>query len=232
MFPIERRLVLKCTVGGFIGLLRDLPAVADVSAQNGGQRPSRINWDQFVGKISELAELRSRGALTSASFVQNAADVGSILNLEDKSLLGGSSFLHNRQVETHSPFMLAEINRHITFEIMLLSLETGYSIPLHDHPRCSGVSLCIAGRARVVNYDLDDSQAIVRLRARAESTIGPSKAGTLTEHEGNIHAITAVKHTQIVDVFCPPLPAVGGFHVYRAEPESVDGTILRVTSIS
>lgn len=232
MLPIDRRFLLKCTAGTFLGLMNSIPSLAASSTGAGTNTLRRMNWNQFVEKVGAFAQLRSCGALSSEEFVRSTAELGARLDLADKSLLGAYSFIDGRQTLNQSPLILAEAKRQVTFEIVLLSLEAGYSIPLHDHPKRNGVSVCVTGKTKVTHFDLQSIEGSSVLQMRSRTTIHPSETGTLTEVEGNIHTITALQHTQLIDVFSPPAPAHGGFHWYRAEPDSRDRSILRVVSIS
>jgi hypothetical protein len=229
--PIDRRLSFTCTAGAFVWLLRALPSLADASSSNGDQRLTRVNWDQFVNHIEAVAEKHRRGTLASSSFVQDIATLGARLDLTDKSLTGAYSFLRNRQLSSHSPMIVAEATRRVSFDVVLLSLDKGYSIPLHDHPSRSVTSICAAGQSVIANYDLRESLGRQILRLRSRSVIGPAAAGTLTESDGNVHTITALTPSQFIDVLSPPAPPSGWFHWYKAEPESADRSTLRVTSV-
>jgi hypothetical protein len=229
MIPIQRRAVLQCTMGAFWALSDSLSSLASSITENGSRR---LDWAEFIGKIATFAERRSRGDLNSTAFVRSVTELGTSLNLTDKELTGAYSFIRKRQESIQSHFSLVEAHRQVTFDVVLLSLAPNYSIPLHDHPGRTGVSVCITGQAMIRNYDLIGPRSSPVLKLRSHSIVRPSEAVGFTDTEGNIHTITAREHTDLVDIFSPPSPRNGGFQFYRAEPYSQDGTLLKVISIS
>ena len=226
---IQRRAVLQCTLGAFWTLSHSLSSLVLAATENGLRR---LDWAEFVGKIASFAQNRSGGHFNCAEFVRSVAAVGTSLNVADKELSGAYSFIRKRQELIHSHLMVVEAHRQVTFNIVLLSLAPNYSIPLHDHPGRIGVSVCITGRAMILNYDLIGSISSPALKLRSQSTVRSSEAVGFTDTQGNIHTISAIDHTELVDVFSPPSPRSGGFHWYKTEPDSKDRTILRVKSIS
>lgn len=209
---IQRRAVLQCTLGAFWTLSHSLSSLVSAATENGLRR---LDWDEFVGKVSSFAESRFGGHFNSGEFVRSVTAVGTTLNVADKELSGAYSFIRRRQELVHSHFTLVEAHRQVTFNIILLSLAPNYSIPLHDHPGRMGVSVCITGRAMIRNYDLIGSISSPALKLRSHSTVRPSEAVGFTDTEGNIHTISAIDHTELVDVFSPPSPPSGGFHSYK-----------------
>ena len=233
MFPVSRRISLKCTAGAFWSLMHSASSLAESSSMSkSGQERTGLNWNKFVEEVGVLAESHAQGTMPSIEFVHSAAALGARVDVTDRVLTEACMFLSRRQALNRSPLVMGEFNRLVTFEILLLSLEPGYSIPLHDHPNRNGVSLCVRGRARVTNYDLHETRNIPMLKMRSRMMIGPTGAGTFTEKEGNIHTIAALQPTQLIDIFCPPSAPGSAFHWYKAEPDFKDQTILRVTSIS
>jgi hypothetical protein len=226
---VQRRAILQCALGAFWALSHSLSSLVSAETENGIRS---LDWAGFVGKIASFADSRSRGHFSSGEFIRSVAAVGTTLNVADKELSGAYSVIRKRQELVHSHFTLVEAHRQVTFNIVLLSLAANRSIPLHDHPGRMGVSVCITGQAVIRNYDLIGSLLSPALKFRSHSTVRPSEAVGFTETQGNIHTISAIDHTELVDVFSPPSPLSGGFHSYKTEPYSKDATILKVTSIS
>jgi hypothetical protein len=151
--------------------------------------------------------------------------------MADSTLREACSFVEHRKLSKASPLVLAETHREVSFDIVLLSLDGGYSIPLHDHPMRTGISVCVSGEVIVSNYDLQASSGAISLLLRSRRTIRAGEASTLTETVGNIHTITATQHTQLIDIFSPAGPNNGRFHRYKVASDSKGGTTLKVTSI-
>ena len=232
MLPIERRLMMKCTMGVFLSLTKNLSALAQASTGRVSQTRDQLNWTQFIEKVAKFSQDRSHDHLSSSTFVNDVATLGAKLDSADPSLAGACSFLAAKRAATHKPLLIAETNRQMTFEVLLLSLESGYTIPLHDHPARSGVSICVSGHAKVKNYDFVPSSGSALLKQRSQTSLYGQKASTLTEQEGNVHTISALQSTQLIDVFSPPAPQSGGFHWFTAEPDKQDQRLLKVTSFS
>jgi hypothetical protein len=226
---VQRRAILQCTLGAFWALSHSVSSLVSAATENGLRR---LDWAEFIGKIASFAESRSVGHLNATDFVRSVGAAGTSLNVADKELSGAYSFIRKRQELAHSHSTLVEAHRQGTFNIVLLSLARNYSIQLHDHPGRMGVSVCISGQAVISNYDLIGSIVSPALKLRLHSTVRPSEAVGFTDTQGNIHTISAIDHTELVDVFSPPSPSSGGFHWYKTEPHSKDGTTLKITSIS
>lgn len=230
---IERRLLIQCSAGALWTVVSALPKIARASTAHSEREARGLRWEQFVEQIGTLAQSRVHEHLIANEFVRRVATVGQHLDLADQQLAGACAALRQQQSTRRMPLVLAGVHERVSCEIVLLSLEAGFSIPLHDHPQRSVVSICVAGEAKVVNYDLRQHPNGPALTLRSNTTLRPSQGATLTETDGNIHTIAAGRQTQLIDVFCPPMNKGAACHWYKAEPERRnDPTVLRVTSMS
>jgi hypothetical protein len=237
MYPIARRIVLRLGATGLLGLTETIASAANHSLEASGKNQTRLNWQHFVDRIATLAESRATRVIQSDDFLDSTEFMGAHIDRSDRVIAGALASMERRQAAVHSHSVITRLAPRKTlvapidhFEILLLTLDSGYSIPCHDHPGSSVASICLSGVAQVANYDLEGAANGPILKMRSHSTIGPSQSATLTEQRGNIHTITAVRTTELIDVFCPPLTA-GRFHWYDTKPDPHSSDVLHVGSI-
>jgi hypothetical protein len=238
VYPITRRIVLRLGAGGLLGLTEAIASAAERALEPDGKNETRLNWQHFVDRVATLAESRATRDIQSEDFLRSTESVGAQIDRNDSFITGTFASMERRQAALHSHSHITRIVPKRTpaaavhFEILLLTLESGYTIPFHDHPGSSVASICLSGTARVANYDLDGAANGPILKMRSRSTIGPTQTATLTEHRGNIHTITAVQTAEFIDIFSPPLTA-GRFHWYDTarDPHSPEGKVLQVKSV-
>ena len=237
MYPIARRIVLRLGATGLLSLAETIASAANHSLEPNGKNEIRLNWQHFVDRVTALAESRAARSVQSDDFLRSTELMASRIDKSDSVIAGALASMERRQAAFHSHSVITRMTPRKTavapivpFEILLLTLDSGYSIPCHDHPGSSVASICLGGVARVANYDLAGAANGPILKMRSRSTIGPSQTATLTEQKGNIHTITAVQSTELLDVFCPPLTA-GRFHWYDTKPDPRSSEVLHVRSI-
>ena len=108
--------------------------------------------------------------------------------------------------ETPYTFLWVERNPH--FDVVLLTLKRGTSIPPHDHPRTIAVALIIGGSACITTYELKKPPYRAKrpaLRILGMREIKSGSVSTLTSRRDNIHSVHALDDfCHILDIFAPP----------------------------
>jgi cysteamine dioxygenase len=205
MMPHGRRELLSLSLMSFLRLGIALPAIAQSARranQWNGFGSRTLNWDAFLETLARAAT--AQGPLNQDYYVEKVARLARVLNLSDPSLvrayLSGS-----RQRGLHPQF--ADLERRTAFQITLITFERGQSLPLHDHPRMTGVMTCAAGEIDVRSFHLleaDHRSGAFVLQDEGAVRMTQGMVATLTAVSHNIHGLKAESFAQVIDIFTPP----------------------------
>ena len=103
-------------------------------------------------------------------------------------------------------------------DILVLGLQRGDYLPVHDHGNIVGLSTVVAGEAIEIEYETDETVAgvktVVMRKYRHVKAARDNQRGSIVRKK-NIHAVMNVERmepTVIIEVFAPKL-VFGPFHV-------------------
>lgn len=117
----------------------------------------------------------------------------------------------------------------------LMFLEAGKYVPLHNHPGAMAITLVLSGKVEIVQCDIDENfrdpegggQVERDLTVRWCGSLEAGEATFLTGAAGNIHALTALTDTLILDLFAVSYPSeTRSWFVPETRPFSRDGTSI------
>ncbi len=208
MDDYDRRVFLKLSLPGFLGLGLALPALAaqarEAAALDGRKREGGpIEWDAFIESVANYAGRRAADDWAEEKFVRRVAAMARRLKIDDPRLEEAFAGYVNKNPDWPE---FEALHHEQEFQVTLIEFEPGEAIAHHDHPQINGVICCASGDVGIQNFDFlpatDDRPMLLKqvgdLRCRAGAV------STLTSEARNIHALKANAFTQLIDVFSPP----------------------------
>ena len=171
-------------------------------SKESADRGTPIDWDAFLEELERIAnghENYLSYQRADASLIDRLAGT---LNLQ-QIRARGFPLLNRSRIEHPDLTLLLRKER---FEVAMLSFQPGDHIPAHDHPTMAAVSACILGGVKIWNYDSVNCEANAGtrlLRPVKDVVLGAGQTSLLTAAHGNIHDLTAVVESQIVDILTP-----------------------------
>jgi len=204
----QRREFVKLSVGFFLGLTAALPSLAqqarDANRLNGrGASPGPINWDAFLEYLDRAARVQFQPSWDQGRYVQEIEKMVQSLSLTDSRLTRALQSARPHRGIPH----FEDLEQRMSFQITLITFENGEILPLHDHPRMTGVMTCATGMVDVQRFHLlavgKDRDSFT---LRDEGLVGmtPGSVSSLTAETHNIHGLKARSFSQIIDIFTPP----------------------------
>lgn len=170
----------------------------------GGPHLRPIDWDTFLAELQAITRAQHRSDWDPSGHVARVVELMATLDITDPELQGHLDAYE----ETRRGFpQIRTVHDGGDFSVAVLQFEAGESIALHNHPRMTGVILCMTGSVRLEAFDRLDGRTpagALRLRRVEDGTLGPGDLATLTETHGNIHALHAPEWCELLDVFTPP----------------------------
>ena len=95
--------------------------------------------------------------------------------------------------------------------LSLIGIHRFAPIPVHDHPRTTGVQLVLHGRVQVRNYRISEvvrEPSLVRLECVAESVLGVGSTAAVEDRTNNLHGLQALNLNAVcLALQAPPLAA-------------------------
>lgn len=210
MTEYNRREVINLSLLSFLLLGTALPALAQTASRanrlNGFGSSGGINWDAFLEALERTAGSQVR--LNQELYVEKVAGLAKALKLADPRLV--RAYLSASRQRGSVP-QFADLERRTAFQITLITFERGQSLPLHDHPRMTGVMTCAAGEIDVRSFHLSErgreADSFV-LQDEGAVRMSQGMVGTLTAVSHNIHGLKAQSFAQVIDIFTPPYDAI------------------------
>jgi len=209
----DRREFITVNLASFLRLAVVLPSVA-----HGAQRANRLNgfvgstvtlnWDAFLDYIDRAARGQYGRYWNQSQYVQEINKLAQSLNFADPRLQ--QALESARAVWSATP-QFTDLERRVAFQVTLITFENGQVLPLHDHPRMTGVMTCAKGMIDVRRFNLvatDTGHSSCTLRDEGVVRLVPGSTSWLTADVDNIHGLKAQSFSQIIDIFTPPYDSI------------------------
>lgn len=173
------------------------------SNSNSGRPPHTLQ--QIHDALSEPREER----LTAATALMNQLTLQDLgLTERDVSTRPGGLW------RTRRTSLFMPIASSPAFDLAVFLICKGGSLPLHDHPNMEVTTKLVHGRLRLQSYDWKDAQASdvdgsnagrAAVLVGDEVVTAPAAAAWgLAPDSGNLHALTALENSVMVDILMPP----------------------------
>ena len=204
VYQFSRREIVTVSLAAFGGLALALPYFVRRAQRANGS--DKINWDSFINSVEKEAESQFSANWDQREYVNRVGKIFSTLDLNDPVLVEGLA----QPAPSQNGFPNIRdfyFNTKRSFQISLLTFETGDTIGLHNHPGMTGITLCASGNAVIQNYNLISKQGVDRtwiLQRSIDERAARGDMSVFTSDDSNIHHITAAEPTQILDIFTPP----------------------------
>ncbi len=163
-----------------------------------------VSWDRFLTDLQTLTRTQHDADWDEAAYVEQVASLMGMLDITDRTLQ--ATLDRYRNARRGFP----EIHRTHDggdYSVVVLQFEAGETIELHNHPRMTGVILCLTGAVQVEAFNLLEGTTPagnLRLQQVDDVTLRPGDHATLTSDRGNIHALQATRWCELLDVMTPP----------------------------
>lgn len=239
MSQYERREILSLSIGSFLGLAAGLPALAQqarrANAMKGLTPLCRcLNWDALISNIDAAARIQYQPFWDQARYVRRIEALAKTLDLADIAVAQKFHAGHTRT--GHLP-TIEDLEKRLSFQVSLITFEPGQIIPLHDHPRMTGVMTCATGTVDVRSFHLltiNNRGESCTLRDEGLVRMVPGVVSSLTERAHNIHGIRARTFTQIIDIFTPPYDSsrIQESREFRLTPPATDSREITATILT
>ncbi|MCY3838309.1 MAG: hypothetical protein OXH09_06650 [Gammaproteobacteria bacterium] len=200
MTNISRRTVIAMS-GKMLLALAASGAVA--RAALAGESES-VSWERFLELCHELSRSQFAPNWNQDTYTREIEGLVRRLKLDDRKIV--EYIDRYRNLNLHFP-EIRRMYHERQFQVSLLDFEPGEEIPLHDHPDMTGVVYCTTGWIVVDHYDklqqtAENGNPLLRFERHLE--MAPGDTATLTATRGNIHMLSALQFTRMIDVFTPP----------------------------
>lgn len=182
----------------------DSGGTADHDHDTGDSTATTLDWLGFLAALERLAQGQFEAGWDEEAYVEQVVALMAALDLGDPTV---ESFYADYTDRYRDFPEITAVHDGGFFEVSILQFAAGERIDLHNHPRMTGVILCVSGDITIENYDLLDRTSPagnLLLEQRETARLLPGDFGTLTSDRGNIHALTAATFTELLDVFTPP----------------------------
>lgn len=166
--------------------------------------PEGMHWDTFLHELQALTRAQYAPDWSETAHVEKVASLLGTVDVSDPAL----QRLLDRYRNSRRGFPeIRTVHDGGDFAVTVLQFHAGETIELHDHPRMTGVILCITGSVRIEAFTLLDGttpDGHLRIRHEGDVVLGPGDFATLVSDHGNIHALEATEWCELIDVFTPP----------------------------
>lgn len=202
---LSRRMSLRLSSRA-VGVLMALSPwlAARAVGRRGPSGAGPIDWETFLVELHALTRAQHTDDWDEAAHVAAVRTLMAELDVTDARLQQAL----DRYTDRSKGFpQIRTVHRADDYSVAVLQFEPGESIALHNHPRMTGVILCLTGSVSIEAFDRLDGvtpDGDLRLRQVADLTLGPGDFATLTPDHGNIHALVATEWCELLDVFTPP----------------------------
>lgn len=215
---VLRRTICRLGLGQFAGLLASLPSFSPELP--GAPSDIEVTWGRFLAKVASASRQQNSPRWDQEGYVNRVASLASQLNSSKDQAL--------RQIVRRPSRLrigapeLTRIERSVEFEVVLISFEPGEVIPYHDHAGLAGVMLCTSGEVEVRSCELVDQSisrgSLCHLRRTVTTTLSHGLVSTLTARRGSIHQVSALRRSQVLDIFAPPYTRERDMQVHWYQP--------------
>ena len=215
-------------VAGLMATAPMLPGCARRPVSLGSGAASRMDWPAFVQALSAMAEKQFSADWNQETYVEEVISLMRLVDLEDAKF----AEVYDGYVRARGTFPeINTVHNGGHFKVASLEFEPGDEIRLHNHPEMTGVILCLAGSIEVEAFNLlprTSQEGNLLMEQVLQERMTPGAFATLTATHGNIHALVATEHTELLDVFTPPYDAERMKHYrwYRRSSDPVEGDTI------
>ncbi|MEM9821489.1 MAG: hypothetical protein AAF985_10470, partial [Bacteroidota bacterium] len=180
------------------------------------QKETKINWDAFLERLSQLAKNQHQLPWDQKQYAKQVRQL--LLKCDFPEFENVKKEMEAYENRRPDWFEAASLHYEVDFQVSLFQFEKGEYIPHHDHPDMTGVLNVVSGSILAKNYNIEEQYSSTEdleldrqedggqkciIREVGNEIIKGGNVGTLTAHEGNIHSIMPMEFTQLVDVFTP-----------------------------
>ena len=226
---ITRRQSLRLSGHAAAALVAAGPLLAGRRARalpTGDLRPQSIDWATFLADLEALTQAQHEAGWDPACHVARVATLLGELDVTDAPVQAQLDRYLDARRERPELRTLHDGGDH---EVVALQFAPGDTIGLHDHPRMTGVILCITGSVHIQAYNRlgpTSKDGTLRIQQVEDVVLQPGDHATLTEHHGNIHTLVAPEWCELIDVFTPPYTPdrIRDYRRYVRSAEPVQGT--------
>ena len=205
----DRRVFITLSVASFLRLSFTLPSLAQAAQRanrlNGlAGSPGTLNWEAFLEYVDREARGQYGRSWNQIRYVQEIEALAHTLSFADSGLRHA---LGSTRAPGSAVPQFTDLERRITFQVTLISFEKGQVLPLHDHPRMTGVMTCADGTIDVRRFNLvatDTGNGFCTLRDEGVARLTAGYTSWLTADMHNIHGLKAQSFSQVIDIFTPP----------------------------
>ena len=192
-------------------------------------RLAPLNWQAFLDLLSEAADSQQHKPWNQSAYVARVSSLARAIDFDGPFLRGRTKPAGYE----HPSF--EEVENRQTFQITLISFETGDRIPPHDHPGITGVSACATGTVHVDSYtrlSSPDASGEFMVGRVERNRLAPGKTSAFTSTHANIHELHALSSAQIIDIFTPPYDgeSLRKSRWYTLEPARPRDNLFRATT--
>lgn len=212
-----------CRAPGLRQVHRSTQATKTPSSGRGG-----LDWESFIQRVAELAQRQFSADWSQEAHVQEVTALMRMLNLKDDAF----DRLYEGYTKATGSFpQIKAVHAQQEFKVVTVEFKPGDAIPLHNHPDMTGVIFCLAGTVQIEAFDLlteASPSGKLKIKRCADQLLKPGEFSTLTAARGNIHALQATEHTELLDIFTPPYDPerFTRYRVYqRSEAPIEDGDV-------
>ena len=187
---------------------------------------SGLHWDTILHELQALTRTQYAPDWNEAAHVEAVASLLGAVDVTDPAL----QRLLDRYQSTRRDFpAIRTVHDGGDFSVTVLQFQAGESIELHNHPRMTGVILCITGSVTIEAFTLLDGttpEGHLRIQHEGDVVLGPGDHATLVSGRGNIHALQATEWCELIDVFTPPYTPdrADAYRRYARSATPVEGT--------
>jgi PCO_ADO len=182
---IERRRILRVSVGALAALIGGVPAKVTAAVQ--GEPRARVSWGELIERVVPLAER----LVDSAEPDEEAYLLTLSRLIQHRTETPRASFDLSRPTSQH------ETLRRLPLLILQFRMTPGALIPCHDHRDYIGALTVTEGAVRIRSFQFARPPAVnvsgvsFKVRETARVTLTAGEQSTLSRSRANIHEIEA-----------------------------------------
>jgi|GEM_PF-3861377 len=156
-----------------------------------------IGWEQFLDACRDLSKI----SISSDSIESALADLFSALDCDDTTLHALFSTMDTEPYVDYRTLLPIDEDE---CRVMLIVLQAGTKIGLHNHPKQTGSIFCIEGNLTIEAYDEYSAHGLDAVLEKSYGrSLGPDEHAFLSPERANIHSLYGEEKSFLIDVFIP-----------------------------
>ena len=160
---------------------------------------SQISWAELL----QVCLSKSKQPLCSQSLESELMALCSHVREDDQSLFKLFTSMDRDRVLPYRTHLLLEED---SCKVMLILLQKGAEVGLHNHPNQHGFIYCLQGPVLVEAFDEHSAtQEEAVLKRVLHRALNKGEHTYLTPNRANIHSLYGLKKSFLLDIFMPPL---------------------------